>query len=363
MLIDIPDPFLQTLIFAIPLALAILITTRKDSSPHELNIDHTNQLKGIAIMMVLFSHIGYFLDSGKSFLYPLSVAGGVGVNIFLLLSGYGLTISELKHHHNPLMFYLKRLKRVFLPMWIILIFFLLLDYFLLNISYPVRTIFYTAIGFIPDADIYTVFNSPLWYFTLILFYYLIFPLVFWRKMPIFSAALIFIISVLILKYIKLPVVEDVFKLYKLHFIAFPLGVSFAILQTSKYKITNLIKGVNPILRYILVGLLVWSVSYTAIHSGVGEKTTIEQSISLVTMASFIFIILLLPFKSHFLILLGIYSYEIYLIQWPLLYRHDFLYRYLPAGIATILYFVIFIAMSFCIQKGVNLLLTSKSKHS
>lgn len=361
MQISIPDPVLQTLIFAIPLVLVVLLTSKKDLSAHEMNTDHTSQLKGIAILMVLFSHIGYFLDAGDKFLYPLSVAGGVGVNIFLLLSGYGLTISELKYHHNPVKFYLKRLKRIFLPMWIVLIFFLLLDISLLKINYPLQTIVYTFIGFIPNADIYTSFNSPLWYFTLILFYYFIFPLVFWRKAPVLSAALIFIISVLVLKYVTLPVVPDVFKLYKLHFIAFPIGIAFAILQTSKYKLTGLIKGVNPVLRLVLVGLLVLSVSFTAIHSGVGEKTTIEQSISLITMASFIFIILLFPFKSKFLILLGVYSYEIYLIQWPLLYRYDFLYKFLPAGFATILYMIIFISTSFCLQKAVNHILNLGSK--
>ena len=165
--ISISNPFLQTIIFAIPLLVTILVTAQKDNSPHEMNIDHTNQLKGLAIMMVIFSHIGYFLDAGNRFLYPLSVAGGVGVNIFLFLSGYGLTISELKYHHNPIKFYLKRLKRVFLPMWIVLIFFLLLDIFLLNINYPFKTLFYLAVGFVPDADIYTTFNSPLWYFTFI----------------------------------------------------------------------------------------------------------------------------------------------------------------------------------------------------
>ena len=112
MLINISDPFLQTLIFSAALSVALFFSVKKEHRPFELSPDHTNQLKGIAIMMVIFSHIGYFLDSGKTFLYPLSVAGGVGVNIFLFLSGYGLTLSELKHHHGILGFYLKRLRRV-----------------------------------------------------------------------------------------------------------------------------------------------------------------------------------------------------------------------------------------------------------
>lgn len=358
MLINIPHPFFQTLIFGGVLFLTIVLTIKKEAKPFSLGLDHTNQLKGIAIMMVLFSHIGYFLDSGKQFLYPLSVAGGVGVNIFLFLSGYGLTISSLKKYLNPLEFYWKRLSRIFLPMWIVLIFFLLLDIFLLGINYPVKTLIYTFTGFVPDADIYAVFNSPLWYFTFILFYYLVFPLVFWKRFQILSVPLIFLISYFILRF-ELPVVADVFKLYKLHYFAFPIGMAFAFLQTSTFNITSLIERIPSILRYLLAGVLVWVISYTAIHSGIGESLKAEQRISLVTMAATILLFILIPFKSKFLIWMGIFSYEIYLIQWPLLYRYDFIYRYLPAGVATILYFIVFIAMSFCIQKTVDKILRFK----
>ena len=98
MLINVADPIFQTGIFTLALVIAIFATIKREGKPYELSVDHTNQLKGIAIMMVIFSHIGYFLDSGKAFLYPWSVAGGVGVNIFLFLSGYGLTISSFKSH-------------------------------------------------------------------------------------------------------------------------------------------------------------------------------------------------------------------------------------------------------------------------
>ena len=362
MQISVPDPILQTSIFILALVIAIFGSIKREEKPFELSIDHTNQIKGIAIMMVIFSHIGYFLDSGDKFLYPWSVAGGVGVNIFLFLSGYGLTVSSLKHTLNPLQFYWKRLSRIFLPMWIVLIFFLLLDYFLLNISYPAKTIFFIAIGFIRDADIYTVFNSPLWYFTLILFYYLVFPLVFIRKFPIVSVILIYLISVLVLRF-ELPVVEDIYKFYKIHIIAFPLGMAFALLQTSKFSITPLIKKLHIIIRYLIIAALLWVISYTAIHSGIGESLEAEKRISLITMSATILLFIFIPLKSKFLVWLGIFSYEIYLIQWPLLYRHDFLYQFFPAGVATILYFVVFIAMSFCIQKTVNYLLNMKLQKS
>ncbi len=358
--INVVDPYFQTLLFGIPLLLLILLTTKKDKEPHELNVSHTNQLKGLAILMVIFSHIGYFLDSGNSFLYPFSVAGGVGVNIFLFLSGFGLTLSALKSHHSVLGFYIKRLKRVYFPMWLFLTAVLLIDFFVLKVSYPTQTIVNSFIGYFPNAEIYDSINSPLWYFSFIVFYYLIFPLVFFKKNPLVSVLLVLLISLFVLK-IELPVVPDVFKLYKLHFLAFPIGMFFAILESGRFKVSSLVKSTHPVLKIILSILLLASISYTAINSGVGERTMIEQFISLITMISFIFIVLLLPFKSGFLALLGIYSYEVYLIQWPILYRYDFIYKYLPAWISTLLYLALFLGISWVMKKIEGVILRPDKK--
>jgi len=39
----------------------------------------TQELKGLAILSIVFAHIAYMLVSDSRFLYPLSVAAGVGV--------------------------------------------------------------------------------------------------------------------------------------------------------------------------------------------------------------------------------------------------------------------------------------------
>lgn len=352
MQINIADPTFQTQIFILLLTISVLLTVKKSANPYSIDIQATNELKGIAILMVIFSHIGYFLDANDKFLYPLSVAGGVGVNIFLFLSGFGLTISELKSHHSILNFYKKRLRKIFMPAWLVLISVLTLDYFVLNKSYPPQSVIQNFLGYIPNADIYTSINSPLWYFTLILFYYLVFPLLFFRKKPIVSAFLIFLSGYLILHFNLLVdlVDKDVLKLYKLHYFAFPAGLGFAVLQNSRFKLTSLISGVNPILRLFLIVPLVLSVAYTAIHSGVGEEVKYEQFISLITMTSFLLIVLLKNIQFRLLMLFGIYSYEIYLIQWPILYRYDFLYKFFPAYIATFLYLGVFLGIGYLMKK-------------
>jgi peptidoglycan/LPS O-acetylase OafA/YrhL len=358
MLIKVSDPIFQTIFFTVLFLAAVMLTAKKSTQLFDLNHSHTNELKGLSILMVIFGHTGYFLSSDPRFLYPLSIASGVGVNLFLFLSGFGLTISSLKSQSSILKFYLKRLQKIFIPMWIVLLLLLILDYLLLSKSYPLDTTIYSFLGWFPKADIYTSLNSPLWYFTLIFFYYLIFPLLFFKRWPIISAALILLLSFWLTN-LNLPVDKDVLKLYKLHYLAFPLGMSWAILLNAKTKVTLIGKILKlDAFRYFLMGFLIYLFGFTAVHSGVGEGLKNEQLISLITMFSLVLISFLKEFQSRFLVLLGVYSYEIYLLQWPLQYRYDFLYKYLPGSLATLLYLGVFIILGVVLNRLVKLILKS-----
>ncbi len=362
MIINVLDPFFQTALFLTFFVACTFLTIRKDPKPHEMTHSHTNELKGIAILMVIFCHIGYFLFSDHRFLYPVSVAGGVGVNIFLFLSGFGLTISEIRSEKPILQFYIKRLKNIFIPLWLVLIPILVLDTLILGKTYSLTTIIQSFLGFFPGADIYSALNSPLWYFTLILFYYLIFPLVFRKKTPLLSIALVFLLG-FVMTSLKLPVPDDVLKLYKLHYLAFPLGMAFAYLDIRKYGawFKNLLLHLSSktlatvIFRIISIVLLLLIFGYTAIHSGVGGKVMTEQLISMITMTSLILVLLIKSYQSNLLITLGKYSYEIYLIQWPLMYRYDFIYKHTPAFLGTLIYIALFLAIGFILNKIAKLI--------
>lgn len=359
MQINITDPQTQTTLFIVLLATLVILTGRKDPHPHETNHSHTDELKGVAMLMVLFAHIGYFLFTDTRFLYPLSIAAGVGVNIFLFLSGFGLTVSANTSNKTIIEFYKKRLKVIYIPMWAVLTLVLVLDFFLLNKTYDLNLVVSSFMGFFPVADIYTSINSPLWYFTLIIFYYLIFPLVYKKKTSYFSILLVLILGYIVTT-LKLPVSADVQKLYKLHYLAFPLGMFFAQLKDSKadLKIRHMFKDVLPsralcLLKYISLFLLLFIFAYTTVHSGVGNKTIIEQSISLFSVVLIFLVFLVKDIQSNFLITLGKYSYEIYLIQWPILYRFDFIYKYTPAYLGTLLYIVFFMGIGYLLNRLVK----------
>ncbi len=349
--VSVIDPVLQTNLFVAFLVAAVLLTSKRDPKPHEMSHSRTDELKGAAILMVIFSHIGYFLFSNHKFMYPLSVAGGVGVNIFLFLSGFGLTASENKSHKSIWQFYSKRLKNIFVPMWLMLTPLLIFDFYLLKRTYSVTAVLQNVLGFFPNSDINTAINSPLWYFSLIFFYYLIFPLVYWRNRPFLSIFVILLLS-FIATNLKLPVTVDILKVYKLHLLAFPLGMAFAWFNENKPVVLfreKLLQALSvswtaQLLSYLLTVSLTLLFAYTAINSGVGEGIRKEQLLSLITTMSLVFISLIKNVRSNLLITLGKYSYEIYLIHWPLMYRYDFIYKNTSAFLGTLLY-IAFLSLS------------------
>jgi peptidoglycan/LPS O-acetylase OafA/YrhL len=365
MQISVLDPYYQTALFVSFLIFLTVFFSKKDLNPHEMNHSHTQELKGVAILMVIFSHVGYFLFSDHRFLFPLSVAGGVGVNIFLFLSGFGLTSSEIKSKKTVMSFYSKRLKNIFIPMWLVLTLTLIADRYLLGRTYNLITLIQNYFGFFPNSDLDTAINSPLWYFSLILYFYLIFPFIYRKNKPVFS-----ILGVLLLGYVfmnlKLPVTKDVFKLYELHYLSFPLGMIFAYINKEKpfSKFRDYLVSVHLSSRaiyfilYSFIILLTGLFAYLSINSGVGEGIRIEQTASIFTVLSLVLIFLLKNVQSNFLILLGTYSYEIYLIQWPLLYRYDFIYKHTAPFLGTILYIFFFLFIGFILSKITKLFIKS-----
>lgn len=371
MQILIADPQFQTTLFLIVFVILLLFSVRKSEKTNFFGIAVTNEMKGFAILAVIFSHIGYFLSKDTSFLFPVSIGAGVAVNLFLFLSGFGLTVSTLKSNLSVWSFYFKRLKKIFIPLWLVISLIFILDYFVLQRSYPLNTIIENYFGFYPKADLWLSLDSPLWYFSFIFFYYLIFPIVFWKRLPFLSPLLILLITQLVFQF-TWPVQQDVFKLYKLHSLAFPLGVMLGVFYYQRGDYLKLIptslkiffQKVKPILPYckiILLISLIYIFAYTSIYSGVGKDIKIEQAISLVTMLSLIGIFLLKNIRIRLLEIMGIYSYEIYLFHWPILSRYDFLYNNIPAYLATILYLVIFLLIGWFVQRIITLLFDRPQK--
>lgn len=356
MQITVLDPKFQTLLFGALFLAALLLSTRRVKREEPFPPSLTNDLKGFAILTVVFGHIGYVLSRQTEFLFPLSIMAGVGVNVFLFLSGLGLTLSQEKGGLRPMAFYKHRLTTIMIPLWITLVVFYALDFFWLQKTYPAASVVQSVFGVYPRAVMFEHVNAPLWYLSLILSYYLFFPFLYRKSRPYLSALLVLIVNLLCIA-AAFPFVGDTIWLYIIHCNAFPLGMlaAQAVKRLPKRPLSELVPRA---FRIPMALVLACAIAYMATHAGLVEWY--EQPVSMLMTLSLVALFALLPFRSGLLALFGTYSYEIYLLHWPLLSRHDFLYRTLPSWIATATYLVALIALGWLLHRVSGALVRKKT---
>lgn len=347
-MISISDAVFQTQLFIIIFVLGLILSLK---IRRPLNFDNslTEELKGFAMLAIVFSHIGYFLVSDQRFLFPLSVSAGVGVNLFLFLSGFGLALSQAKKPLSMWKFYRSRLTKLLMPLWIVLTILFAFYNLFLHQTYPLDYILKSFLGFFQTSNPYYDIDSPLWYLTLILYFYLIFPIFFRAKNIIWSGIGMFALTFVLLKF-SLPISEANIHLYQLHFLAFPLGVMAAGVKSWDKINTTLSFLSKMLIRLPTLIILSLLFAYFAIHSGVGEGQTKEQAISLVSTILAVMIFLLKDLRFRILNLIGKYSFEIYLIHWPILFSFDHFFKFLPAAAAVVFYLLEFVILGILLQK-------------
>jgi peptidoglycan/LPS O-acetylase OafA/YrhL len=237
----------------------------------------------------------------------------------------------------------------------------------LHLFRPATTVLQSFIGFFPRADLYADINSPLWYFTFILGYYLIFPLIFFKRFPVISSCIMLVISYVITQ-APLPIGPGVLGLYRLHYLAFPLGMLFAagteLLLAHQTKLAYFWKKIPQIppilitlLRLLGIMACTYAIGYFLINSGVGKSVRLEEIISVVTTGIVIVLALLLKASNRCVLLFGTYSYEIYLLHWPFFYRYSPLFALLPPAAALDISLGLLLIFAWMLQKVTALIVT------
>jgi peptidoglycan/LPS O-acetylase OafA/YrhL len=367
------NPVADTWVIASLLTLALILTSRKQHDKTFFSISVTQELKGVAILFVVFAHIGYYLSGDSRFLWPLSNLAGVGVNLFLFLSGYGLTASSLKRTLSIPQFYWKRLRKLYIPFWLTLSLYFLLAYFILHMTYTGSYVTHAFLGIFKTADSHDI-DSPLWYFTWIAGYYLVYPLVFIKRLPWLSALIIFAASFMAIYHTRIGLFYTA-GFYKVYTVAFPLGIVAAWLHNEKDKLQVVARHalkVSPrqltgsraaraktTLYYLALLGFLGIIVYSRTYSSPWDSPLKEQTVNVLTMLAVVALFTLKRFDMRFFYLFGVFSYEIYLLHWPLMYRYDIFFKHTYAWLAVVLYLGVFILLGWCLSR----LPEAFSKHS
>lgn len=304
-----------------------------------LNKNCTSELKGIAILLVISNHIGLIRE------------GAWGVSLFLILSGFGLTLSYYK---NGLDGYLKkRVSKVLIPYTILTFIWILLDFILFKKTYGVvkSVLCILGLGFKSPVD------SSMWYITYLLIWYIVFYVIFkFVKKPNIRVLGMIIISVIC--YISIIIVLPNTRVIRNYSLCFPVGV---ILAEFLEKIKNIDKKYYII--FSIINFLLFYMFFIVIKFSKYQVNLISVTcfgLGFIFLMSYIY-----SFKISNIKLLdfvGKISYEMYLLEGVLLWKYKFLYELTSNDILNkIIYFIILIIMSLILNICMNKLFNFKAK--
>lgn len=313
----------------------------------------TNELKGIAILLVVFGHL--FVTQFLGLQNPaLKYLGAQGVAIFLILSGYGLTQSFLKKGLDS-SFLIRRLKTVVLPYSLVTLIWIVIDS-LYGQIYSLKTVLLSLVGF----DLNLTLDATMWYISFILIWYFLFYFTFRFPLPNPLRVLLLFGYAYIFRYqIRSSITEQVYWEWGLHAFMFPAGVTWAFLS-SRFNIRKWMIYPLAIVAVLSFGFYLFNVTNN--DSGLGPYMVSNFSFALAIIA---LIIIFRELQIGFppLRFIGSISYEIYLLEAVLMYKYSLLYLFPNKVFSLLFYFLGLILLSLVLQrllafKGFNTKITA-----
>lgn len=362
----------STTVVILVLIAAFVLSLRKAKRKDLLPMAVSQELKGFSILAIVFAHISYMLVSDHDLLYPLNGGAGVGVDVFLFLSGYGLSVSMLKKPLSAVEFYKRRMIKVFIPFWIVLLALFATDAVFLDIHYSLPYMVQSFLGWFPRTLPFEDVNSPFWYITWMLMFYALFPLLYSKNHLWLTAVLLSVSANLVTQFNPLRLETNWWQ--QMHTNAFSLGILLAWLlfktNTGNTRVVDQLIQIRDscsvVGRYFIFSALLLFAAYLASHgkpwdwpvlnqllqkvSLISEDHAIGQTTSLLAMLMLLVAFALKKFESRLLYIFGVYSYETYLLHWPLMARYDAYFHALPAWSAVLLWLLTLLAIGWLLQK-------------
>lgn len=361
-----------------------------------LNKTLTNEVKGLAILMIVIHHLCRHTISNAFDLVAFYDLGYVGVALFLFLSGYGLTSSLINKGNDN--FFLKKIFRIYIPFILMNLLWFSVDYYFFHTRSELQMVTDHIFGII-------IADRNYWYIPFLIFWYIVFYFVMKLKINNKSKSILMILVSIII------VVNPIFINPRGNAFSFPFGIIVGLYkEQSMYLYSNIIKT-KKVKSVFIIGLLmsifyyIGSVSlkfhleetvrlfyilcicifyFFYNRTMIMEKLSLTIllmistvmfsfsdiftfiSLSIFSLFSIVFVIIIVDIVkgnkvSVFFNFLGNISFELYLIHGALMYTYDFILYKMPIEISFIIYFVLVVFISKVLNKfflNINKKLTS-----
>jgi len=301
---------------------------------HSKEYELIDTLKGLAILAVVCVHLLPSVPGCYGFVKNIIIIYGVhGLSIFFVISGYGIaaSTSNAAYHHQPHMFLMRRLKKIFFCYW----WSLLITALLIPLAHAVALTFkthtfiffspYSLVEWIQVITLEKIFsatswalntafdpvNAPIWYVAIIVQIYIyVFVCLYFGKYFPFLMFIGFIAS--LLTYV--PVIKDIlpYGVFLPYFAQVYVGfIVYPLLKTG--FITK-----KKLITYLLFFFLLASCCFCAFK---------HNQFFTLSYALIIGYVLLVMYEHNFKLerflvvrlfsILGAFSYSLYLLHFPL----------------------------------------------
>ena len=276
--------------------------------------------KAIAIILVVFGHLG-FIPNG----------GAIGVSIFLVLSGYGIAKSSEKNEFQFEEYWKKRIINVYIPFllcsacWVLIL--NLINSPIIKVNSQKISIVLGMIGF-PNNP----YDPTMWYISFIFMMYASF----WCSFKFFERRIFKVLACLILCMIvgwgSIYIYSNSIGIY-LYLFSFPIGVIIALYDNI---LTFLCKWLSSYKLIVFMAVLFFLEYMSGRNVIYYELLTVYSSFLIIPILT-----QLTHFEKKFIIAIGKSSYAIYLVEgvimrlmWEILGRDKLICNFL-CGVAIL----------------------------
>ena len=307
-------------------------------------------LRGIAVLSVVIGHTVYFNPGSSAFQHLLlsaSKAGGLGVQIFFVLSGFLISYTVIKSsaRFDPFAYVVRRAAKIYPPFLLSVAVFAPLAFYWRGVDRLWSSAGSYLLGIANFTDGWTDINSVYWSLMVELHFYLVLPLIYFglKKLTFHAEWATFCFFLLVPAALRFSHYGAIFacggdmKAWNFQAHMFPraldnfaLGILFSILFQQSGK-RGALEKIAPVLANTgAILLVVIYVSYTALDYSFGITgkpiaVTYELFCYFPAIATFLllFVVLLPPtavlqrlLSSRVLGGIGIISYEWFLFHYP-----------------------------------------------